>query len=231
MLKVVNKKTFIIFSLVLVCINFAKAAFLSNGFVVTSGLYNISLNLQDTSQCSNDKSTAKSCLCNIQIFYPKISYSNKIIEKRLNDTIIDFVHSFKSCEKNSLEVLQKIVNYQFPDSGYKDYFSIKFMKKEGEVIRKQYSLNFSKKTGQLLDFTEIFSETNQLQDFLLKNFVDLVPEQNNKIFFDYIKNNIKSNQIQFYVENGLFHIVMNNKKLNSDARTIDIVVPKNFLKV
>ena len=77
---------------------------------------------------------------------------------------------FNSCEKNGLIPIQKIINYQFPDSGYQNYFSIKFMKQEEMTTQKQYAFTFDKITGNLVDFSDIFIESNKFKEFLLNHF-------------------------------------------------------------
>jgi hypothetical protein len=226
------KKICLALSVFLLCISPLQAAFLSNGFLVTSGFYDLLVKDKNQKQCVDVTGAEDLCICRIKIFYPKITSSNKNIVEKINKIIYDFVLSFNSCEKNGLIPIQKIINYQFPDSGYKNYFSIKFMKKEEMTTQKQYSFTFNKITGELVNFSDIFIESNEFKEFLLNNFNKFLPRtNNNQEFFNIIKEKITSQKLQFYIETGLFHLVINNKPNDKAARVIDIVVPKNFIKI
>jgi hypothetical protein len=232
MFKIDIKKICLALSVFLLLVSPLQAAFLSNGFLVTSGFYDLLVKDNHQKQCVDVSEAEDLCVCRIKIFYPKITSSNKTIIDKINQTIYDFVLSFNSCEKNGLIPIQKIINYQFPDSGYQDYFSIKFMKKEEMKTQKQYSFTFNKVTGNLVDFSDIFIESNEFKEFLLNNFNKFLPRKNNnQEFFNIIEEKIASQKLQFYIETGLFHIVINNKPNDKATRVIDIVVPKNFIKI
>jgi hypothetical protein len=205
-----------------------NAAFLSNGFVVTSGLYNY-----DTKTECDLKDREKSCIGNIKIFYPKIKFSNKEVQESFNNIINKYLlyfatYSFKSLDKDSLNNGNKIVNYQFPDSGYRDYFSVKFLEKEEDVLQRQYSFIFNKNTGDLVDFFEVFDSSNDFRKFISDNFGGFLNSKED--FTIDIKNNIALTNLQFYIETGLFHLVFNKEAKDGNIRILDIVVPKNFIK-
>jgi hypothetical protein len=208
--------------------NKINSAFLSNGFVVTSGLYNC-----DTKTECDLKDREKSCIGNTKIFYPKIKFSNKEVQESFNNIINKYLlyfatYSFKSVGQMDSNNSKKIVNYQFPDSGYKDYFSIKFLEKEEDVVQKQYSFIFNKNTGDLVDFFEVFDNSNDFRKFISDNFRDFLNSEAD--FVSSIKSNISLSNLQFYVETGLFHLVLNKKASDGNIRILDIVVPKNFIK-
>lgn len=235
MFKIINKKIFIKIIIILFFnLHFAKvyAAFLSNGFLVTSGLYDKVIVDDEMMKCVSQTGSRDTCLCSVKIFYPKINYSNKQIADKINNTILNFVNTFNSCERVGVLPIQKIVNYQFPDSGYKNYFSIKFMKQEGMLTQKQYAFTFDKRTGNLLSFSDVFIESEKFKEFMIKNFSNLLDKENeiNK-FFNTISSMFTKHKIQFYLETGLFHLVFNKSRSDKTTRVIDIVVPKNFIKV
>jgi len=205
-------------------------AFLSNGFLATSQLYSKEIKDDNMQKCIANKKSKDYCICNIQIFYPKISSKHKDVDVKINSVVRDFLESFTACETNSFP-LKKIVKYQFPDSGFKDYFSIKFVKQDHDLSLKQYGFSFDKRTGNLLKFSDIFIESDQLKTFMINSFGNSFAEKiKGKDFFISVEDMVRNKRIQFYIESGLFHIILNQKSVAS-SRIIDILVPQNFIKV
>jgi hypothetical protein len=211
-------------------VSYSYGAFLSNGFLVTSQVYTKEIKESNIQKCIANKKSKDYCICSIQIFYPKISSKNKDIDVKVNSVIRDFLESFTACETTSFP-LKKIVKYQFPDSGFKNYFSIKFIKQDHDLALKQYGFTFDKKTGNLLKFFDIFIESEELKTFMIGSFgKDFAEKIKAGDFFTSIEDMTRNKRVQFYLQDSLIHMILNQKSVAS-SRIIDIIVPQNFIKI
>ena len=104
------------------------ADYISNGFFIVDKHLNF------------DK-TIRSGKCNGIAPYPKLSNQDEELFMRINDEIHDFVELYSIC--NGGERSHFSVNYDVPNSGTKDFFSILWLTKKDDKLWRIDTLNFN----------------------------------------------------------------------------------------
>lgn len=167
--------------------------------------------------------TIRSGICHGSIPYPKLTNDDEELFMKINDEIHDFVELYSIC--NSGDQSNFSVNYEVPDSGTKDFFSVLWLtKKDGELWRID-ALNFNAETGSILNSSNVF---NIYSDFLFNELAKLsegrlspqcTPEQ----FLE----KIEKRDIQFYIKDNEWYICFNSNA--SFNKVIEAKIPPYFL--
>jgi len=193
-----------------------QAAFLSNGFLVTSQFI-----------AFEDKPNK----CYGKIFYPKLSNENKSATLKINSTINDFIKNYKvQCAKKTQNVEYK-VNYDVR-KGKGNYFSVRWTTKINDPAIEHDSLkietlNFNMEDGRLLSEKDILSP-------LAKNFMpEIIKLSQNNLAADtswkqFLKK-ISIRSIQLYVLEDNWSIVFNpgpNNRAVTEAKLPSYFISK-----
>jgi len=202
-----------LFSILLICIAWplvSYADYVSNGFFVVDKSINF------------DKKIP-SGKCNGSTPYPQLSNSDEELFMRINDEIHDFVELYAICNKGERDNFA--VTYDIPNSGTKEFFSVRWMtKKDGELFRID-SINFNAETGAVLKPDNIF---NMLSDNMM---VEMIKLSNSHLAYNCTWENflekIASRDIQLYLIEDVWYIVFN--ETNDHKKAIDTKLPEYFL--
>lgn len=189
-----------------------NAAFLSNGFLVTSH------------HIESNKNT-KSCKCHIQIFYPEISNDDPVSVK-INTTIHNFVEKYNLVCNKKLKTNNYKITYDLR-TGSKKYFSVRWTAKSGDKLVRMDSLTFKIDDGNLVLPENIFSH-------LARNFMpELVKLSKNNLASDtswqQFLDKIKESEIQYYIFESNWYVIFNPKP-NSNKSLVDVRLPKYLIK-
>lgn len=175
-----------------------------------------------TRQMDFDK-TIRSGKCYGTIPYPELSNDDEEITIRVNEEIGDFVEIYAICNKNERDHFS--VSFDVPDSGSKDYFSVRWITNKGGKGWRIDSLNFNTETGALLDINDIF---NMLSDHMMGEMIKLskghLPKNAN---WDHFLERIEKRDIQFYAINREWYITFNADQFSDEL--VDVKIPKYFL--
>ncbi len=208
-----NKAIYFAFSIILILLNchLAYAAFLSNGFLVTSHYMEF-----------NPKYSKR----HGKIFYPILANDNEIMSLKINNTIQHFVKTYATSYNKKTKNAKCESTYDVRN-GSKNYFTVRWTTKCNNTTIRIDSLNFSLQDGNLVAATEIFSP-------LAKNFMpEIVKLSKNNLAADttwqqFIKK-IKQGDIQLYIFESNWRIVFNSSP-GSPRNIIDAKLPQYLLR-
>ncbi len=111
--------------------------------------------------------TIRSGKCHGTVPYPKLTNEDEELFMKINDEIHDFIELYSVC--NNAERSNFSVNYDVPNSGTKDFFSVLWLTKKDDKLWRIDVLNFNAETGSLLDTDDVFNiHSNNLFSELVK---------------------------------------------------------------
>lgn len=201
--------------LTLIAANFitlnAQAKFVSNGFLVTKKQLDFS-------------KTIRSGSCSGKVPYPVLSNGDEELILRINDEIHDFIELYSVCNQDERDHFS--VDFDIPESGTRDYFSIRWITKKDDKIWRIDILNFDRDTGRFIDANDIFH-------IMSKNLMEEIAKLSDGHLTlpfrweDFIEK-IDNRDIQFYVEKEQWFLIFNSTQLNEKVTITKI--PEYFLK-
>ena len=202
-----------LFSTFLICI-FASLAvandYTSNGFLVVEKSLDF------------DK-TIRSDKCSGSIAYPELSNDDEELFMKINEEIKDFVEIYVICnhgERSNFSVL-----FDVPNSGTKDFFSVRWLtKKDGELWRID-TINFNSENGNILMPDDIF---NLLSNHMMPHMIELSGGHlSEKCTWEDFLHKVEARDIQFYLKDRQWYIVFNaDSKIDN---LVDVKIPEYFL--
>ncbi len=202
-----------LFSILLVCAMLplvSYADYVSNGFFVVDKSMDF------------DK-TIRSGKCIGSVAYPVLSNSDEELFMRINDEIHDFVELYAICNKGERDHFS--VTYDVPESGTKDFFSVRWVTKKDDKLYRIDTINFNSETGAMLKHDDIF---NMLGDHMMGEMIKLSDGHlANNCTWDRFLEKITSRDIQLYLKADIWYIVFN--ETNTLKKVIDTKIPEYFL--
>jgi len=202
-----------IFSLLLIYIFmplFASADYISNGFFVVEKALDF------------DK-TIRSGKCYGSIPYPQLSHDDEELFMKINEETYDFVEIYAICNQGKRDNFS--VSFDVPESGSKDFFSVRWLTtKDGKLWRID-TLNFNSENGNILNPDDVF---NLLSNHMIGKMIELsevhLPE---KCSWEEFLEKIEKRDIQFYIKDREWYIVFNTNNKNNNV--VDVKIPEYFL--
>lgn len=198
--------------LILLIYSTANAAFLSNGFVVTSKFFEFNKN-------------SKTGHCYGRIAYPVLSsdIENESVTAEINGAIYDFVEIYNICETKG-----KIppIGYDLR-TGSKNYFSVRWLTTANDKLMRIDAISFAAKTGKLLSVDDIF---NSLARDFMPQIVKL--SKGNlaaDTSWEQFLTKIEQKSISFYIFESKWYIVFNSYP-DINKPIVEAILPHYLLK-
>ena len=189
----------------------ANASYTSNGFFVEEKSLDFS-------------KTIRSGVCQGIVPYPVLSNNDEELIMQINDEIHDFVELYAVCNQGRRDHFS--VKLDIPESGTKDYFSVRWVTNRNDKPWRIDVMNFNRDTGAVLDVNKVF---NMLSNNLMGELVKLSGGHLSEVCkWEYFLDKIEEREIQFYLEKGQWFIVFN--ATSNRQNVVDVKIPEYFLK-
>jgi hypothetical protein len=186
------------------------ADYVSNGFFIVDKHLNFD-------------ETIRSGKCQGTVPYPKLTNEDEELFMRINDEIHDFVELYSIC--NSGKQSHFSVNYDVPNSGTKDFFSVLWLTKKDDKLWRTDVLNFNAETGALLNIDDVFHiHSNHLFSELAKLSEGHL---SSSCSWEQFLEKIEKRDIQFYIKNNEWFLVFNSTSALNNI--VEIKIPQYFL--
>ena len=155
--------------------------------------------------------------------YPKLTNEDEELFMKINDEIHDFIELYSVC--NNAERSNFSVNYDVPNSGTKDFFSVLWLTKKDDKLWRIDVLNFNAETGSLLDTDDVFNiHSNNLFSELVKLSEGHL---SSNCSWEQFLEKIEKRDIQFYIKNDDWYLVFNSSEALN--KVVEIKIPQYFL--
>ena len=196
---------------VLLASSIARAATTSNGFFIT------------TKSLDFDKHLV-SGKCYGKITYPEFSSEDSELFNEINDEVRDFVELYAICNQGDRDNFA--VSYDVPESGSKDFFSVRWITKKGDKLWRLDILNFNKENGDLLTAEDIFNNmSSNMSEEIIKLSEGHLPSN---ISWAQIMDKIDTRDIQLYIKQKQWYIVFN--AVAGQENVVETKLPEYFLQ-
>ncbi len=167
--------------------------------------------------------TIRSGKCHGTVPYPKLTNEDEELFMKINDEIHDFIELYSVC--NNAERSNFSVNYDVPNSGTKDFFSVLWLTKKDDNLWRIDVLNFNAETGSLLDTDDVFNiHSNNLFSELVKLSEGHL---SSNCSWEQFLEKIEKRDIQFYIKNDAWYLVFNSSEALN--KVVEIKIPQYFL--
>jgi hypothetical protein len=187
------------------------ADYISNGFFV------VEKNL-DFSR------TIRSGACQGIVPYPVLSHDDEELFMEINDEIHDFVELYAVCNQGRRDHFS--VKFDIPESGTKEYFSVRWITNRNKKPWRIDVLTFNKDTGDIIEMKDVF---NMLSNNMMGEIIKLSDGHLSKFckWEDFLEK-VEKKDIQFYIEKGQWFIIFNATA--SRSVLVDVKIPEFFMK-
>lgn len=189
----------------------------TKAYDIRNGFFVISKELDFTKSLRNGQ-------CSGKIPYPYLTNEDEELFIEINEEVHDFAEIYSICNEGTRDNYD--VQYEIPESGNVDYFSIIWKTtKDGKLYRID-TLNFDRNQGDLMKLHQIFNEigTGMLSE-IAKISEDHLPSG---MSWSEFSEKINSRDVQLYAKEGKWEIVFNPTK-QTDKLTV-VELPNYFLK-
>ncbi len=167
--------------------------------------------------------TIRSGKCHGTVPYPKLTNEDEELFMKINDEIHDFIELYSVC--NNAERSNFSVNYDVPNSGTKDFFSVLWLTKKDDKLWRIDVLNFNAETGSLLDTDDVFNiHSNNLFSELVKLSEGHL---SSNCSWEQFLEKIEKRDIQFYIKNDDWYLLFNSSEALN--KVVEIKIPQYFL--
>ena len=189
----------------------ANAGYASNGFLVEEKNLDFS-------------HTIRSGVCQGIVPYPVLSNSDEELVTQINDEIHDFVELYAVCNQGRRDHFT--VKVDIPESGTKEYFSVKWITNRNDKPWRIDVMNFNRDTGATLDVNKV---VNMLSNNIMGELIKISDGYLSKFCkWEHFVDKIEKRDIQFYIEKGQWFIIFN--ATSSSQNVVDAKIPEYFLK-
>lgn len=180
----------------------AFAKFASNGFLVEEKTLDF-------------LHTIRSNVCEGAIGYPVLSSSNEELIMQINDEIHDFIELYAVCNQNPNNPFS--VKFDIPESGTKEYFSIRWITEKNDKLWRIDILTFNRDTGVLLDVNDVF---NMLSNNMMGEII--------RLSCGHLSRSSKWNKFVEKIKKGQWFLIFNTTP--NRQTVVDVKIPEYFLK-
>lgn len=143
--------------------------------------------------------------CDGEVPYPVFSNSDEELFMTINREVENFAERYAICNKGNRSHYS--VEFEIPESGDINIFSIKWITKRYDRLVRIDTLNFDAQTGVILEPEDIFHmHSNNLMHEIAKLSERRLHMQTT---WDQFLNKIKNRDIQLYIENGQWFLAFN----------------------
>ena len=189
----------------------AFAKYTKNGFLIEEKILDFS-------------HTIRSNVCRGAVPYPVLSHGDEDLIIHTNNEIHDFIELYAVCNEDKNDQLS--VELDIPESGIKDYFSIRWITKKANKAWRIDVLTFNRDTGSIIEITNVF---NMLSNNLMGEIIKLSKGHLEKnCNWEQFLEKVKKRNVQFYIKQKQWFLIFNT---SPDAQNIvDVKIPEHFLK-